>query len=68
MKIHEEVYKKLEQGRCRNCIDAHIVPSTGGFMFLGCYHEPYNGKWVAEIKDCPKESELAELAELEGKA
>jgi hypothetical protein len=26
-------------------------------MFLGCRHEPYKGKWVAEIKECPKEGE-----------
>jgi len=42
-------------GRCYGCYDCHIVSANGGWSFFGCYHEPYHGKWVAEIKNCPKE-------------
>ena len=23
---------------------------------VGCLHEPYNGKWVVEIQECPHKS------------
>jgi hypothetical protein len=47
----------IPDGRCKNCQYADVVRGTDGFMFLGCYHRPYRGKWVAEIKECPKEGE-----------
>ena len=40
--------------RCKGCEYRHIVHTNGGWDFYGCYHRPYTGKWVAEIKDCPK--------------
>ena len=57
----ERYYESLPKGRCKPCEHAYVVGTqNSGFMFLGCYHKPYKGKWVAEIKDCPKESEVAE--------
>lgn len=42
--------------RCANCDSCRVVYSApDGWQFRGCYHEPYRGKWVAEIMDCPKE-------------
>ncbi len=46
--------------RCEGCKDRHIVHTNSGFKFYGCYHRPYIGKWVAEIKECPKEKGGAE--------
>ena len=40
--------------RCKGCEYRHIVHANGGWNFYGCYCRPYTGKWVAEIKDCPK--------------
>ncbi len=40
--------------RCSDCDKARGVTATGGFRFIGCYNEPYHGKPVVEIKDCPK--------------
>ena len=48
-------YDNQSSGRCDGCHDCRDVHATGGWLFRGCYHEPYYGKWVAEIKDCPKE-------------
>lgn len=53
----KEVFKSLPKDRCRTCEYATAVCATEQFMFLGCYHEPYKGKWVREIKDCPKAGE-----------
>ena len=50
-------YDRIPPGRCKGCKYVDVVRGTGGFMFLGCRHEPYKGKWVAEIKSCPKEGE-----------
>lgn len=48
-------YKEdFDPGRCNPCDYAERVTAQDGFVFLGCVHAPYNGKWVAEIKDCPK--------------
>ena len=44
-------------GRCLECKSAKIVRALGGWSFVGCYHQPYRGKWTAEIKDCPKGNE-----------
>lgn len=44
--------------RCNHCEYRHIVHAGGGFNFYGCYCRPYQGKRVAEIKDCPKEREV----------
>ena len=49
----EDDVKKHE--RCEKCEYKHIVHTNGGFNFYGCYHRPYTGKRVAEIKECPKE-------------
>lgn len=40
--------------RCEGCKYKHIVHANGGYSFNGCYHRPYKGKRVAEIKECPK--------------
>ncbi len=50
----DDFYKNLPDGRCKGCEYAKAVIANGQFGFLGCYHELYKGKWVAEIKDCPK--------------
>lgn len=44
----------FDPGRCNPCEYAERVTAQDGFTFLGCTHNPYHGKWVAEIKDCPK--------------
>ena len=46
--------KDYPRGRCNPCRHAREVETTGQWSFLGCYHPPYHGKWVAEIKECPR--------------
>ena len=46
--------KNAKAGRCDGCGDCRTVHATGNWLFYGCFHSPYRGKWVAEIKDCPK--------------
>lgn len=53
----KEFFKSLPKGRCHPCEYARAVFAQDQSMFLDCYHEPYRGKWVAEIKDCPKAGE-----------
>ena len=49
MDVIDDFYRSLPEGRCSKAVTAN-----GGTIFLGCYHAPYKGKWVAEIKECPK--------------
>ncbi len=42
---------------CDGCRDCRVVYANGQWSFLGCHHLPYRGKWVREIKICPKEQE-----------
>ena len=49
----DDFYSNLPKWRCSKCGFAKAVTANGGIMFLGCYHDPYKGKWVAEIKECP---------------
>lgn len=57
MMFDEDDRAKEKRERCRGCEYKRIVHCNGGFNFYGCYHRPYTGKRVAEIKDCPKGSE-----------
>ena len=50
----DEFYASIPRGRCKPCDFSKVIVCNDGFMFLGCTHPPYHGKWVAEIKDCPK--------------
>lgn len=52
----DEDYKK--HLRCEKCEYRRTVHANGGFTFHGCYHRPYTGKWVREIKDCPAGKEV----------
>lgn len=52
--------KNCTKGRCDGCKFLKVVHANGGFSFYGCYHKPYHGKWVAKIKDCPKEEKGGE--------
>ena len=45
---------KHPNGRCEGCEFCKPIYANGGWRFFGCHHQPYHGKWVAEIKDCPK--------------
>jgi len=47
--------------KCTNCKHAKLVYGTGGWSFRACYCEPYKGKWVAEIKECPLPTEIEEM-------
>lgn len=40
--------------RCEGCEYRKIVHAQNNYTFYGCYHHPYIGKRVAEIKECPK--------------
>ena len=44
--------KKIKDGRCKGCKHCRGL-SAGNFSFYACFHKPYRGKWVVEIKDCP---------------
>lgn len=40
--------------RCEGCDHRKPVSGQGHYSFQGCFHEPYKGKRVAEINECPK--------------
>lgn len=58
MDMMNDFYKSLPDGRCNPngnlCKFARYVGTWHGWGFLGCYHAPYEGKRVSEIKNCPK--------------
>lgn len=49
------------KNRCEGCEFAtKISAKMDNWSFIGCMHEPYKGKWIVEIEDCPKEVEVKE--------
>ena len=57
-KINEirSIFPSARSERCEPCNHSKIISCNGRFRFLGCTHTPYKGKWVVEIKDCPKDA------------
>lgn len=55
----------MKSEQCRKCEYSHIVGTMTApcFKFLGCYREPYKGKWVNEIDKCPKEESKENIGE-----
>ena len=45
---------EIPKQRCDDCKYKRLVYANGQFSFYGCYHKPYTGKWLAEIKNCPE--------------
>lgn len=45
--------EKIVKERCKGCEYRKIVYAQNNYCFYGCYHRPYKGKHVTEIKDCP---------------
>lgn len=45
---------------CSKCRFRKIFDCTDNFKILGCMHEPYHGKWVVEIDECPKKKRREE--------
>lgn len=55
-----------KKGRCDGCKYQRRAYAGDQFSFYGCYHKPYHGKWVAEIKDCPIEGGEQDEQEISG--
>ncbi len=56
-----EFNKALEiDKRCRGCEYVRDIRANGDWWFKGCKHEPYRGKWIVEIANCPKERKTDE--------
>ena len=58
--LADQIEGKAKDGRCKGCDFCRGVGAVGGgggWDFFGCYYPPYKGKWVCEIKDCPKKLE-----------
>lgn len=45
--------KPKKERNCLKCRFCKSVHANGQFVFLGCHHKPYKGKWIVEIKECP---------------
>lgn len=39
---------------CKKCECCNVILKDQFGTYLGCFKEPYKGKWVAEIEKCPK--------------
>lgn len=70
--IFDDFYENLPKGRCHPCKYAKAINAGDDWVFLSCWHEPYKGKWVAEIKDCPRRllitSAVGDIIELSGRS
>ena len=42
-----------KEDRCKNCEFYRSVFELNAWGAKGCYHEPYHGKYILEIKECP---------------
>ena len=40
--------------KCTECEYTREVTAQDIFKFIGCYHKPYKGKWIVEIRNCPR--------------
>ena len=58
--FNEDDMQREKRARCQGCEYKRMVHANGGFNFYGCYHRPYKGKRVVEIKECPKSKELSD--------
>ena len=38
----------------KECEHCHGITAQDGWKFKGCFCSPFKGKFVAEIKECPK--------------
>jgi len=48
---------ELSEKPCRKCKYAkRVCAGPGNWFFTGCFYGDYHGKWVAEIKNCPKKA------------
>ncbi len=54
--FEEDETEKIKP-RCQGCEHRKRVYAQSDFSFWGCYHRPYTGKWVTEIKNCPQKNE-----------
>lgn len=44
----------MEVEKCKTCEKCQVIRKDRFGIYLGCYENPYKGKWVAEIEECPK--------------
>lgn len=42
--------------RCKICTHCRLVKAYPDFSFYGCFCAPNRGKWIIELKKCPKQS------------
>lgn len=52
----------MDTSKCLKCRSSAMVGTINrpSFRFLGCYSGPYDGKWVIEIDECPKDAKFKE--------
>lgn len=48
----------MRHKECKKCKYIRKIYANDGFSFLGCNYAPYRGKWITEIKACPKNNEM----------
>ena len=48
----------MDSYKCDKCKHSIIILLNGNIhtKIVGCLHEPYNGKWVVEIEECPNKN------------
>ena len=54
---------RRDPSRCAGCEHCKWLKAQDDWSFHGCFHKPYKGKWIAEIENCPKESEVDKNAD-----
>lgn len=45
----------MKPTECHGCKYNHLIRQDQFGKYLGCYKEPYKGKWVVEIDKCPNQ-------------
>lgn len=52
MAIFIDTLSDAEHEPCQYCC---VIRQDKFGIYLGCNHEPYKGKWIAELDVCPKD-------------
>lgn len=46
---------EFKMEKCSKCKECKMIFKFLGRSHYGCFHDPYKGKHLAEIDECPKE-------------
>ncbi len=44
----------MNKEKCKKCTSCELSTTQDNLKYFGCFYGQYNGKWIEEFKECPK--------------